>query len=385
MNKTKNNTFTSKTMNIINRFKILIVPMLLLFIIVYLNAGVDFSPVEEIDVVTGLGCDIEERSKEDILYKVSVSKNIFVEDKTFSDVIEGTGKTILSTRDERQRKSNKKFVAGLEKIIVFGEDLARYSIRNPVSTTFSNPHVNDKIWVLVCKGKAVDLLKFKIVGYPSSADYIEGIIENSKFFSFFPQNYKLIDSYVRIDEEGRELVTPYIEIKNNTIEIAGMALFKKDKMVTKIGLEDAKVLNILKEKESKGILSIVENPKQSIDYITQVKRKATCNKIGNKYNFTIDLDFTGNIMCNELYGDFLNKPYKNKKFQSDMEKKIEKMCYNFLEKMKKDYKVDCLELGRVAVATYGRNTGVDWNDIVPISDIKVNVKVNIDRYGRGDF
>jgi hypothetical protein len=68
-----------------------------------------------------------------------------------------------------------------------------------------------------------------------------------------------------------------------------------------------------------------------------------------------------------------------------MEEKIEKMCYNFLEKMKKDYKVDCLELGRVAAATYGRNTGVDWNEIVSNSDIKVNVKVNIDRYGRGDF
>lgn len=385
MNKTENNTFTSKAMNIINKFKVLIIPLLILFIIVYLNSGVDFSPVEEIEVVTGLGCDIEEISKENILYRISVSKDIFVEDRTFSDVIEGTDKTILSTRDERQRKSNKKFVAGLEKIIVFGENLARYSIRYPISTTFSNPSTNDKIWVMVCKGNAADLLNFKVVGYPSAADYIEGIIDNSKYFSFFPQNYKLIDTYVRIDEEGRELIVPYIEIKNNNIEITGMALFKKDKMVTKVDLEDAKVLNILKEKKSKGILSIVKTPKQSIDYITQVNRKATCNKIGDKYKFTIDLAFTGDIMCNELYGDFLDKPNENKKFESDMEKKIEKMCYNFLEKMKKDYKVDCLELGRVAAATYGRNTGVDWNEIVSNSDIKVNVKVNIDRYGRGDF
>lgn len=385
MNKTENNTFTYKAMNIINRFKVLTIPLLILSIIVYLNTGVDFSPVEEIEVVTALGCDIEERSKEDILYRVSVSKDIFVEDKTFGRVIEGTDKTILSTRDERQRKSNKKFVAGLEKIIVFSEDLARHGIRHPINTTFSNPSANDKIWSMVCKGNAADLLKFKVIGYPSAADYIEGVIDNSKYFSFFPQNYKLIDTYVRIDEEGRGLIVPYIEIKNNDIEITGMALFKKDKMVTKVGLEDAKVLNILKEKKSKGILSIVKNPKQSVDYITTVKRKTTCNKIGDQYKFTIDLAFTGDIMCNELYGDFLNNPDENKKFKSDMEKKIEKMCYNFLEKMKKDYKVDCLELGRVAAATYGRNTGVDWNEIVSNSDIKVNVKVNIDRYGRGDF
>ncbi|MCY6355251.1 Ger(x)C family spore germination protein [Clostridium sp. ZS2-4] len=385
MNKTENTTFTFKTMNIINRFKILIVPVLILLIIIYLNTGVAFSPVEEIDVVTGYGCDIEEISKDNILYKISLSNHIFKEDKTFSNVIDGTGKTIIATRDERQRKSNKKFVAGLEKIIIFSEDFARYSIRNVINTTFANPHANDKIWVIVCKGKAIDLLKFKVIGYPSSADYIEGIIENSKSLNFFPQNYRLIDSYVRIDEEGRELVAPYIEIKNDNIEITGMALFKKDKMVTKVGLEDAKILNILKEKKSKGTLSIEENPKQSIDYITEVKRTATCNKIEDKYTFTIDLDFTGDIMCNELYGDFLDKPGENKKFRSDMEKKLKKMCYIFLEKMQKDYKLDCLELGRVAAATYGRNTGVDWNEIVSNSDIKVNVKVNIDRYGRGNF
>jgi hypothetical protein len=174
---------------------------------------------------------------------------------------------------------------------------------------------------MVCKGNAADLLNFKVVGYPSAADYIEGIIDNSKYFSFFPQNYKLIDTYVRIDEEGRELIVPYIEIKNNNIEITGMALFKKDKMVTKVDLEDAKVLNILKEKKSKGILSIVKTPKQSIDYITQVKRKATCNKIGDKYKFTIDLAFTGDIMCNELYGDFLDKPNENKNFKVTWKKK----------------------------------------------------------------
>lgn len=385
MNKTENNTFTYTAMNIINRLKVLIIPLLVLCIIVYLNAGVDFSPVEEVDIVTGFGCDIEEKSKENVLYKISMSKNIFEENKTFSSVVDGIGKTILSAREERQRKSNKKFVAGLEKIIVFSEDFSRYGIRPLLNTTFSNPNANDKTWIIVCKGKAIDLLKFKIIGYSSSADYIEGIIENSKFSNFFPQNYKLIDAYVRIDEEGRNLVTPYIEIKDNNMEITGIALFKKDKMVTKIGLEEAKILNILKEKESKGILSIQKNPKQSIDYITKVKRKTTCNKTDHKYTFTINLVFNGDVINNGLYGDFLDKPDENKKFESDMEKEIKKMCYNFLEKMQKDYKLDCLDLGRVAAAIYGRNTGVDWDEIISSSDIKVNVKVNIDRYGRGDF
>lgn len=385
MNKTQNNTFTSKVMNIINRFKILIIPMLLLITIVYLNAGVDVAPVEEIDVVTGVGVDIEEKSKDNILYKVSISRQIFQEEKTLSDVVDGNGKTLLSTREDRQKKSNKKFVLGLEKVIILSEEFARYSIRTFINTTFTNPHINDKTWLIVCNGKAIDMLKFKVFGYPSSSDYMEGIIKNAKHYNFFPENYKLVDSYVRIDAEGRELSVPYVEIKDGYVEITGMALFKKDKMVTKIGLEEARIMSILKEKHSHGILSILKNPKEYIDYLAKVKRKAKCNKTGDKYEFTIDLDFAGDITCNELYGDFLKKPNENKKFQSDMEKEIEKMCYNFLEKMQKEYKVDCLELGRVAAAKYGRNPETDWNEIVSNSDIKVNVKVNINRYGRGDF
>lgn len=385
MNKTNDNSFKWKVINIINKFNVLIILMLSLGIIVYLNAGIDAVPVEKIDVVGGVGVDIEKKTKKDITYKVSISKDIFQEDKTTSDVIESTAKTLVSTREDRQRRSNKKFVFGLEKIIILSEDLAEYGIKTFINTTFSNPHVNDKTWLVVCSGKAVDLLKLKIKGYPSSADFMEGLIENAKFYNFFPDNYKLIDSYVRIYEEGRELSVPYIEIKDNYIEIAGMALFNKDKMIGKIGLEDARIMSILKEKKSTGILSIKKSPKEYVDYLSKVKRKVSCKKTGDKYEFTIDLDFTGDIVCNELYGDFLDKPNENKKFESDMKKQIEKMCYNFLEKLQNEYKIDSLELGRVAAAKYGRNKEVDWNEIVSNSDIKVNVKVNIDRYGRGDF
>ena len=53
--------------------------------------------------------------------------------------------------------------------------------------------------------------------------------------------------------------------------------------------------------------------------------------------------------------------------------------------MKNEYKVDCLQLGWVAAAKYGRDTGVDWDEVVSNSDIKVNVKVNVDKVGRGQY
>lgn len=369
----------------LKRFKTLLVPILFLILIVFFTAGVDFIPVEEIDIISGIGYDIEGDPDSDFKYNISISRDIFQEDKIITQVISGKARSILGTRQDRQRRSNKEFLLGLEQVTMASEKFARYSIRNLINTVFSNPHVNDKTWMIICKGKAVDILKFKIEGYPSSADYIEGLIENAKNYNFFPDNYKLVDIYVRVDEEGRNLSVPYIEIVKDNIEITGMALFKNDKMTAKIDLGDARIMSILKEKHSHGILTVQKNPREYVDYMAHVNSKTKCTKVDDKFKFTIDLDFEGDVIGNELYEDLLGNLEDNKKFEKDMKAKIEKMCYGFIEKMQKDYKVDCLELGRVAAAKYGRNTGVDWNEIVSDSDIKVNVKVTIDRYGRGDF
>ena len=61
------------------------------------------------------------------------------------------------------------------------------------------------------------------------------------------------------------------------------------------------------------------------------------------------------------------------------------MCNDFLDNMKNVYKVDCLNLGMYAVAKYGREKGVDWNKEVSNADIKVSVKVKIDKIGIGQY
>ena len=68
-----------------------------------------------------------------------------------------------------------------------------------------------------------------------------------------------------------------------------------------------------------------------------------------------------------------------------MTAKIKKDCKDFIEKIQKQYKIDVLNLGEVAAAKYGRHTGVDWNEVVSNSEIKVNVKVKVEGNGRGDY
>jgi hypothetical protein len=51
--------------------------------------------------------------------------------------------------------------------------------------------------------------------------------------------------------------------------------------------------------------------------------------------------------------------------------------------MQNDYKVDLINLGQYGAAKFGRHKEKDWNETVSNADIEVKVKV--DKFGRGDY
>lgn len=90
------------------------------------------------------------------------------------------------------------------------------------------------------------------------------------------------------------------------------------------------------------------------------------------------------INCKSCRDELCNQGGKDglvKKF----EQKIYEESYKFINKMQNEYKVDALNLGSVAAAKYGRNTGVDWNQIVSDSEIELDINMRLICGGRGTF
>jgi hypothetical protein len=190
------------------------------------------------------------------------------------------------------------------------------STQTPIKTernTMHNAQINDRCLCVVCSGKAEDLLKFKPTGYSSSAEFLDGMAKDLQQFNFFSLQYTLMDLIVRIDAEGRNSLLPYVIVENNKIKTTGMAIFNKDKMVGVANIDEARVINILKENNVNGILTLQASPKQYISSYTSSKRKIKCTKLSDAYNFTIDLKLKGNIISNQLYKDlYINKTVQKK-------------------------------------------------------------------------
>lgn len=356
------------------------------FFIFFSGPKVKLKSAEDLDISPGIALSSKKSGKAEKVYVISTSSKMYKEDGTIENAVKiGKGNNVGETRGDRQRKIGKEFFLGLSKVYMFDEKYAQQGITSTVDILFKNPIINDNAFSVVFKGNAEDYFKYNMGEYENSAEYISDMIGNLSNSNFFKKDYIIKDLMLAMDSEGRNAVIPYIIKDKEGIKVDGIAVFKKDRIGTILSMEDTRIMNMLRENKVKGVLTIQKSPKEYVNYETKTKRKVQCSKVGDNYSFIINLNLNGDIVNNELYKDISGKIEVTKKFEEDMAEAVEEMCYRFLDKMKKEYKLDCLQLGWIAAAKYGRDTGVDWDEIISKSDIKVNVKVHVDKLGRGQY
>lgn len=372
-----------------NKVFILIL-IILIFVISFI--GTKGELVENLQIPVGVGCDIEKTSSYTSYIVPILVHSLENGNKIVSNVLTGEGSTVGKTRENRQLKSSKKFLLGINRIYIFSEEASRNGIKNFIEAILNNANTNERAFSVVCKGKVEDIFKYKVKGYSSSAEYIYEMVKNLNQFNFFPSQYTIMDIIVRIDAEGRNTLLPYIEITgdensggDSLLKTTGVAIFNKDKMIAKTDVKEAKVINLLKESNVKGILTLQQNSKKYIDFYATSKRKVKCYRENGNYKFIINLYLKGDIINNELHKNMYKDPKDIKEFEQNTEKLVVDLCNKTINQIKNKYKVDILDLGRVAAAKYGRETGTDWNEVISKSDIQVNVKVKVDTQGRGEY
>lgn len=370
---------------IISRKRLIIVVMIIPLYLFFKFRN-DFLPIEELIISSSIGIDIIRDMDNTIEYDVSLLLNNYTNtNEIVSQIVSVTSRNLPESREDRQRKINKKFITGLEKVILLSDSYAKYGIESFVDIFFKNRQINDSIYTAICKERPEDIMKLKIPGYANTADYIEGMIDHLNDYSFTPRNYKLMDIYVRMNAEGRNVALPYLEITDGNLQVSGMALFSGSKMVQKVSGDAFKYMNLLRENDMKGIINVQESPNKYLSCYSMSSRKVKCIRENGEYTFIINLSLKSQIISNTLYDEPMNKTTLKKAIENRLKEQVEKECYDFIEKMQKEYKVDCLELGRIAAAKYGRNTGVNWDDIISKSKIVVNTSVHITSNQRGEY
>lgn len=344
----------------------------------------EFKAVENMAIEIGSGFDVEKINGE---YLKKIYRTVFEIDnkgKVSSYNFLGEGYSFGEVRENRQPKLDRETLNGLEKTYIISEEQGKLGIHGIIDIIFRNYLINDNGIMVVCKGNSFPIMEYKIKDYPSACDYINSLIQSADLFNFWGKDYTIETAYNTLDAEGKNLALPYIELDEDGIKIIGTAIFKGERLAAVLNIEDSRTMNLLRENTSEGLFSIIEKNKMIL-YYGKTKRTINCKKINGKYNFTIILNITGDIVENSMFEDINYNPKTISNFEKNLEQDTKIKCENFIQKMKKDYEVDMLQLGSVACAKYGRRSGVDWNKVINDSNIIVKVKVKVDKQGRGDY
>jgi len=181
-------------------------------------------------------------------------------------------------------------------------------------------------------------------------------------------------------------VLPILRVDAGEVKISGLGIFRKDKLIDRVGLDGARPLTLLRGVKCKGYIPfVITREGEEVDRGTVFVgngRKVRVERQGDQYTFNITITLKGQLIEHE-------NPViltRNREFLSMIEAQvaadIESECQTLIETMQEEYRVDCIDISKYALAKW-RSELEDTIDegFIERANINVDVKVHIGNTG----
>ncbi|UOY93587.1 Ger(x)C family spore germination protein [Ectobacillus sp. JY-23] len=350
------------------------VRIFILIHILLLTSCVSPKVIDELPVIFVVGYDSEVNKK----MKATVASQVFNRDQS-SSIYTYTASSHTSKGLRNQLSAiQKPITIGKIAVILFSEEMAFEGIERILDSYLRDATVGRLVTIAIVEGgSAHDLVKYDY-GYPEGlGPHIKNLINKSVEFSNFPRtNLHLYDYMYR--GEGMDPYVPLITKKGDKIQLRGLALFKNDKMVEKLNLEDTFVFNLMNEKSDIGVHELKVNH-SGYASLQQVSSNVKYRIENHESVPTVYININVKGSISEYSGLQINTKVEHM-IQKALERKIEHKGRKLMERFQ-SLKIDPLCIGdRVRSQTRQFNV-TKWHQIYPTA--KIVVKANVQISGSG--
>lgn len=341
------------------------------------------ASIEDLDIIIGLGFDLAPGLPNE--FEGSAEYLVYKENREISRRVSfGITPTIYSRESLRQAKANKKAVRQSEMAYIISEERARYGIIDILDSIIRDPMGNKKAYVAVSGPKAKDILLLTGHSTATMSETISGMIRYAYQDNFFSDKLTIGSFLTMFHQEGRNIVLPYIVAsKEGSAEIRGLALFKDDKMLHKTSLDEARLMNLLRNNNTIGHLNVeTEDPVKYAEMFCKNKLKVKVSKEDNRLKYDIFVTLIGELKLDTMNNATSSvKPGDLDKIKEKFQEKYQRELSYEVRRLQQDYGVDWLDLGQYAAAKYGRGKGYDSDKNFQEAKIDVHVIVKIKSTG----
>ena len=358
---------------------------ILLLVPILLIGCADPKTLERMGLITTMGYDLTEDGK---ILTTMVLLQIDPEAPQNFAVLTTKADTTKGARIKADLKSPKKLQSGQLRVALFSEEVVKKGLVTLADTLARDPAISDLTYLAVVEGNVNKMLN----------------MENKKFSDISQLIYKELDQNIKGEtipsatlqevmhdyySDGIDPSMPILKVSNGEIQITGMAMIKRDKMVGKIGIEDSFYLKLINDRYTAGSIEMsISN--EGIKYLQQPEgtdklvvvldtiRSSSHINLINKEKLEFDLKIKLNTRLMEINQAVdLKNPANLKQIDKKLSKKMEEDLGKFISKTR-ELGTDPFGFGEIYRKSVrdSNMTAEKWHEMYPES--KVNVKVDLE-------
>lgn len=296
--------------------------------------------------------------------------------------------TSKSARIMLDRKTELFLVSGQLRNTLFGLNLAKQGIWEHIDTLVRDPAISQRVKITVVNGNAHNLLIKDYAQHPRTGKYIDRMIEKEGKSQTVPPMtlYEFTRDYF---DDGIDPVAPIIKERNKDIVIDGIALFNKDRYITKIEADKSLIFALLRGNFKQGDLSVdlITKSGKSEEHVmlSSLISKRNIKVYSNDLDhiiININIKLNGSIL--EYIGDLhISENSDRQKLETMISKFIENETSVMIAQMQKN-EVDSLGLGKHVrnSLSYSEWKYLNWKKLYPNVKVRCSVQIKIKDYGK---
>ncbi|WP_099157836.1 Ger(x)C family spore germination protein [Virgibacillus ndiopensis] len=304
---------------------------IIFFILIFVSVTVNFTMpkrvIDKIQMVTVVGYDYVD----DNTINGTVITPTFLQKGQIMDLVyTGNASMVYDLGTKLNTVASENLENGKLEVVVFNKELAEHGIKNYIDFLLREPSIGSGLYLAVSEGSTNELLN-SVKSHKGAGVYLSDLIEHNIQRQKHPETNLKTFSY-SIECETCDPFLPYFKIVDGKPKIDAIALFKKDKYLDKIPIDEAFVFNILLGDMDNGDFILEKKGYKAAIQNIDSERKIIVNQHNENMSLQVNIDVKGVIR--EYTGKRVlhDKEKIEKDLERELNKKAKEMIKNFQEK-----------------------------------------------------
>ncbi|MGH4122113.1 MAG: Ger(x)C family spore germination protein [Clostridium sp.] len=311
--------------------------------------------------------------------------------KTATDVVvfDTIGDSISACKGQLTTKLGKELNYGHVKFVVIGNHLAESGIAMVIDAVLRGYKLRPDTPLLVTKGNAFDIIRATSVHEKVPASEVDNILRLQLSFGF-TDTVSILDFANSLSSKTESPVTGVVNLsKNNdsdeTFEVVGTAVFKKDKLIGFMDMNETRGMQWIKGKVDNGYITILSPDEGKITF--SVIRSSSKIKPSIKTDsYTMLITVKEESYISEMIGklDPMKTPEIMDRLKIRQDEAIANEIKLAINVAQKKFDADIFGFGEMIHRDYPKEwTHIEgqWNDIFPNLNIEIRVISSLKRPG----